>query len=327
MTLAPTVYLFTRATRILGSSIGTSLSGEAPKLFCTKCGTNLPDKHQRCPSCGYSKTLDNSNVPQTATADAGTAPKDKSPRSSPQQREEVESAANAISSTGSAAPSRASILELPVFEYGPNNKYKITFNYTTGTVVSVSKRSETHVSGTSIGGGGGGYVHPQHGGHISVSAPSIDIRSEVATVLEFFLKDSTGKERDFTFRNADLPLHTGQRVTIVTVAAGTGFLAAYVKPREWVLFVNHDLGKHWRRQASYSTGRWLAAGGMVYLVYLVFCVGPFASVSNAVASVLSVCGLYIPYRVSRVGAKRKKDLERVKSHLDGLARTCYRVLG
>jgi len=82
-----------------------------------------------------------------------------------------------------------------------------------GRVAGTSTWSETHV--TSSGGGGSGYVDPQHGGHIQVQAPVIS--SYVTENREFFLTDG-GKEQSYKFTNADFPIREGHVVSAIYVA-------------------------------------------------------------------------------------------------------------
>jgi hypothetical protein len=80
------------------------------------------------------------------------------------------------------------------FIYG--NK-KIEFGYATGEVVGYDSIVKTHVSG---GGGGNRNV-------------SVSSYNEV--IQKFSLKDVNNHEEPYTLYNLEIPLHDGQKVTII----------------------------------------------------------------------------------------------------------------
>lgn len=80
----------------------------------------------------------------------------------------------------------------------------------TGTVVGVQAWSETHVQGTSSG--GGGYVGPQ-GGH--VSAPKVSISSSVSDKLHLFVQEEDGSEFDVRLTDAGVGVREGHQLTFI----------------------------------------------------------------------------------------------------------------
>ncbi|OUJ04588.1 hypothetical protein [Acetobacter cibinongensis] len=83
----------------------------------------------------------------------------------------------------------------------------------TGKVASVSAWTTTSV--TSSGGGGSGYIHPQHGGHINVSAPTI--KSQTHNHQKFWLVSAEGEEKEIS--KADFSCREGQQATVIWGAA------------------------------------------------------------------------------------------------------------
>ena len=90
--------------------------------------------------------------------------------------------------------------------------WTLVFSQVTGRVLDSSKWSETHVSG------GGGGTPPNYGGN-HPGTKSVDIRSTVTTEHEFWIKDEdTGKEQDIRLSGVDVPLRTGQHITLISVS-------------------------------------------------------------------------------------------------------------
>jgi hypothetical protein len=110
------------------------------------------------------------------------------------------------------------------------NGKTIVFTCITGEVMAEKKWSETRITSS----GGGGYVHPQHGGHIS--AP--EVSSVVTTKTEFWLKTSSGEEKDVKL-NDDIPLRAGQNITVVSAGLRNGKFSYYS------IIVNHTAKKYW----------------------------------------------------------------------------------
>lgn len=73
-----------------------------------------------------------------------------------------------------------------------------------GTVVDTKKWSETHVSSS----GGGGYVHPKHGGLVRAA----QVHSTVETKGELWIKTAAGKEVQIF---GDIPARPGHRVGVI----------------------------------------------------------------------------------------------------------------
>lgn len=83
----------------------------------------------------------------------------------------------------------------------------------TGKVASVSAWTTTSV--TSSGGGGSGYIHPQHGGYISVSAPKVS--SQTHNHQTFWLVSPDGREEKIN--NKNFSCREGQEATVIWGAA------------------------------------------------------------------------------------------------------------
>mgnify|MGYP001172345439 FL=1 len=85
------------------------------------------------------------------------------------------------------------------------NNQTIWFHGITGTVKSVQKWSSTSVSSS----GGGGFVHPEYGGHVQ----SAQVSSTVSQHQSFWIVAPDGREK--SVENADLPCRDGQSVTLI----------------------------------------------------------------------------------------------------------------
>lgn len=116
-----------------------------------------------------------------------------------------------------------------------HRRKKLEFWSRTGEVLGSSKYSETQVWST--GGGGSGYVHPQHGGRINVSAPQVHSRS--ITHHEFWMNTPDGREHSVKLANKDIPLREGQKITLISCGR-KGKRSGY-----YTILVNHSAGKHW----------------------------------------------------------------------------------
>lgn len=88
-----------------------------------------------------------------------------------------------------------------------------------GVVVGGRTWSETHVSGSSSG--GGGYISPLHGGH--VSAARMSVSSNVTSYHQFFVRRQDGYQCDVTIPTAtEFPTHEGQHVAVVNLVGAKG---------------------------------------------------------------------------------------------------------
>lgn len=92
----------------------------------------------------------------------------------------------------------------------------VAFWAMTGEVLDSSKYSETHVSVSSSGGGGSGYIHPQYRGHINVQAPQVHSTSTSIVNHEFWIRTKDGSEKPAELRNVDIPLRAGQKITLIS---------------------------------------------------------------------------------------------------------------
>lgn len=150
-----------------------------------------------------------------------------------------------------------------------HRRKKLEFWSLTGEVLGSNKYSKTQV--WSSGGGGGGYVHPQHGGTINVSAPQVHSRS--ITHHEFWIKTPDGGEHSIQLVDSDIPLREGQKVTLISCGRkGKG--SAY-----YTILVNHSARKHWFIRTASDLVRLLKLERNTVLlsVILLFLVGYFTT--------------------------------------------------
>jgi hypothetical protein len=99
-----------------------------------------------------------------------------------------------------------------------NNK-TIRFSGLSGQIIDSSKHSETHMSSS----GGGGYIGPNGG---VITAPTV--RSNIVTQHEFWLRSADGKEHAIKFTNVDIPMRTGQYVSLISATNEKSGVSSYV---------------------------------------------------------------------------------------------------
>lgn len=153
------------------------------------------------------------------------------------------------------------------FIYG--NK-KIEFGYDTGEVVGYDTIVKTHVSG-----GGGGNTN-------------VSISSHNEVIQKFFLKDANNHEDPYTLTNMEIPLHDGQKITMIggKVDGKEGRLARIVihnANRFWYAEPGKQLAKNWGLIKE-RTLLYLAAGFVAWLV--------IGSLSSVLFGVMSAFGLF-----------------------------------
>lgn len=90
---------------------------------------------------------------------------------------------------------------------------KVRVRHSPATIAGVSNWSETHVRGSSSG--GGGYIGPYGG---TVSAPSVSVSSTVKNKHQFFLVYGNGHEVPITITDLDFPTRDGQVVDTVSLS-------------------------------------------------------------------------------------------------------------
>lgn len=106
----------------------------------------------------------------------------------------------------------------------------VVFQALSGEVIGSEKLNETLVSSS----GGGGYVGKE-GGHVAAA----QISSVNVINHEFWIKTSNGKECDVKLRGYDIPLRTGQQITLIS-AGNKGGANVYHS-----VLVNHSADKQW----------------------------------------------------------------------------------
>ena len=209
-------------------------------------------------------------------------------------------------------------MELADLEFG---KSTLVFSEYTGAVLDTSKRSETHVSG----GGGGGMSF--QGGQ-GKTAP-VSIRSSTTTKHDIWIKDEeTGKDRPIQLSGVDMPLRTGQRITVIHVGEKrdgkelNGWWTAMV--------VNHDAGRFW----TVKGGRVLVSdhgfggAGRLYALYgFVLVPIVIGGCSVVVSYTDSIAVAFLAAAVLVVAGLRLKQLpsdDLIDSHLSELGRAVLR---
>lgn len=194
-------------------------------------------------------------------------------------------------------------------DFSHRGKY-IEFWQVTGEVLASDKYHETHISGR----GGGGYIG-QYSGRIK----PIAIDSSTVINHEFWIKTKYGVERDIKLHNINIPLRSGQKITLISAArkgADTGLYS---------ILVNHSAGKHWlinsaqdlnkKLQLEQLTGKSLLIAGMIGwgLSFLI----------NATTIILGIPSAFIIYRLI-VKLRRVSELtNKLDNHLEKLAQFAY----
>lgn len=194
-----------------------------------------------------------------------------------------------------------------------HRRKSVEFWKISGEVIGSNKFSETHVSSS----GGGGYIG-QHGGH--VTAPTV--RSETVTNHEFWIKTEDGLEKDIKLRGIDVPLRSGQKITLISAGIkGTN--------KGWYsILVNHSAGKHWFINSAEElnktlkieviTGKSLIVAIAIFLGICYF-TGPSPSWELA----LVASGVFFLFRVVTKLRRVTRLKTKLKSHLEQLAQSTY----
>lgn len=203
-----------------------------------------------------------------------------------------------------------------------HGRKELEFKYTTGEVIGTNKFSETHVSSTGGGGTVGGYIGP-YGGHVSGDIDAPEIKSEVITKHEFWIRKDDGEEMPVKLSGVDIPLRAGQIITVI---------GAYMRGEKngwYSLLVNHNAGKHWfikdagdlnkTFRLETPTGRSvliaLAFVGISYLV--LWNIDPYRR-SGLWEFVFIAAVAFVIYRVVSKLTKASRLKKRLQEHLDGL---------
>ena len=205
-------------------------------------------------------------------------------------------------------------MELPSLEVG---KWTLAFSGVTGRVLDTSKRSETRFSG------GGGGARP---GQDSVDP--VHISSTVTTKHEFWINDEvTGREWAVQLAGVDLPLRTGQRVTMVSATATRGDKAGLAN----VLLVNHDAGKFWTLRgggdlANHFFGRAGNRAGLGCAIALLLVTGgSIVALGGADSGRLAMAAVMVALAVGPLKEFLKiPGVKPISAHLDEVGRAALR---
>lgn len=222
-------------------------------------------------------------------------------------------------------------------DFSHRGKY-VEFWQVTGEVLASDKYHETHISGR----GGGGYIG-QYGGRIK----PIAIDSSTVINHEFWIKTEYGVEKDIKLRNINIPLRSGQKITLISAARRGSEIGLYS------ILVNHSAGQHWfinsakdlnnKLQLEQLTGKSLLIAGMIAwglsflinnhaqvvrdsILYIKNITGIFDGIhweDIAKTLILGIPSAFVIYRLivklSRVSELTKK----LDNHLENLAQLAY----
>lgn len=184
------------------------------------------------------------------------------------------------------------------WSFDANGKH-YTVRERTGSVVDVQIWSETHVSGSSSG--GGGYINNGTG---YVSSPSVSVTSTVQNRQRLFVNWNSGSEGTIELDDS-VPFRVGNKVREVFVVGASS------APRIEIL--NLDTG-HWLRNRGYyerKMPRMTVVGIIVSALigalvhWLVLSGGIVTMVIVAALAVLVYAGLKWVARIGRVGENRE----------------------
>jgi len=214
-------------------------------------------------------------------------------------------------------------------KYGIKNMEKFNFREesikfweVTGEVIGSDKFSETRVSSS----GGGGYISP-NGGRIQTPT----VRSSSVTNHEFWMKTDDGLEKDISIRGSDIPLRTGQRVTIISAGreeANSGYYS---------VLVNHTAGKHWfintaeqlnRSWELFLVGGWTFLTACVMFPAIWYFVPPSKEIGHLSGFLTSLFLTisFLAIRFSILGGIRSEFHQKLQAHLESLAQYTYKNL-
>jgi hypothetical protein len=142
----------------------------------------------------------------------------------------------------------------------------------TGTVTDQQKFSETKVSSS----GGGGYLH-QGSGH--VQAPTVT--STTTTKHEFWVQLTDGTQHPIQLTGLDIPLGTGQKITLVYGANRTGGTLL-------ALIANHSANRCWYVSGPGALLKLAGDQTLLALVGVVFTALVLSAVTGVIGGALGI---------------------------------------
>ena len=178
-----------------------------------------------------------------------------------------------------------------------------------GEVIDSSKQEVTHVEG-----GGGGGDAPVH------------ISSYTTSPHEFWIKREDGQEVSYYLKDSDLPLRTGQIVTIISIGlkgSGTSYAMIVVNHSSgsWQ-FIGYDTTLH--KIVDKKLIGWLR---IIFLPFLVITVCMNLLPEDIIDLTLILAALLFLYLFlgRRKGISQNNSLvEKLTEHLEGIANTTLR---
>jgi hypothetical protein len=186
----------------------------------------------------------------------------------------------------------------------------VEFTALTGEVVGSEKLSETHVSSS----GGGGYVGA-HGGHVSPP----QIRSTSIINHEFWVRTDAGVERDVKLKGHDIPLRTGQRITLISATCKGGTSSRYS------VLVNHSAQKQWFLSSGQLLGKFLGLAPFNWKAFLsaVALCTALGYVTGLQTTAFLLGGGYFVYRFYVDYKRHCAMVDQLNAHLKLLVQQAY----
>ncbi len=182
----------------------------------------------------------------------------------------------------------------------------IKFTTLTGVVLDRNKYSETHVSLT----GGGGYIGPNGG---QINAPTMT--SSTITNLEFWIRGDDGTETDIKLRGVDIPIRSGQLVTVVT-AAKQGDKTSW-----YSTLINHNAKKYWHIRNAHELNDVMKLEKFGFLSLVIAAILWLAVALSFDSSRAGnwVAGGFLVYRAFTYYTRHKKLINSLQGHIEKIA--------
>lgn len=210
----------------------------------------------------------------------------------------------------------------------------LQFFSVTGEVLDQSKRSETRTSmQTQVSVRPGVPVITPHGvfGQPGEVTATTTASTHTQHFHEIWLRTDDGGEEPVEIGRGDIPLRTGQRVTIVGVKRGRrglgGFIVNHTARAHW--FISKGIGIAWFLKLERITGLSIA-GAIALLWAIVYFTAPMPQYTDVKQYGNAAWGLafgaafaFFVYRVVRKVLRFRLAAKRVDAHMETLAQECH----
>ena len=183
--------------------------------------------------------------------------------------------------------------------------------YRVGEIVQHETRAESHVTGT----GGGGKVTTGLSGKASGNVAPVNIRTDVVTVQEFWLKEADGTETQITLRNCNFEFRDGHKILAVWAGNDKG-AGPYVAFKNLItgqeIFLDpagfYSVGSFWANVAGWfglgCVGWWVAD----FLVDVDYTFDSFTSVLGYLFVAAVVIAIFTYFMQSSIERKCQKTM-------------------